>query len=527
MSVQLTVIGKFAPDTFTSHEGLVAWTPTLAESGSIAPRDADTTPSVDEVDAGRMAWRVGATRLSPQFFTAAVGFADFLSLALSGYLASRFCRAYGVNCAGGEWVLTTLLTTFIAFFGLYEVETYTVRKLRNLRHRFAATFVAVVLGGGAGLMCCALMPVSTPALRMWPLFWMPIAATLTGGLALACALLVQWLIASGHLRSRVAVVGINEYSELLISRLKADPDQTHAFVGLYDDGASDDEDSCGSRLHGRLSDLLDRLKRKRIDAVVLSLPLSKLDRITRTRSILQNLNCDIYIGAEAFNLNCETRNLCQIGGCSVIKVGSKPLDDWQLLQKSLFDLILAALMLIVLLPVIFLIGLAIRLDSPGPSLFRQPRHGFNNSLFAIYKFRTMYSNMTDIKADRQTVPNDPRVTRLGRVLRKCSLDELPQLINVIKGDMSLVGPRPHAPNTKAGDELFHNVVSDYALRHRVKPGITGWAQVNGWRGETRTREQIEQRVAHDFYYIDNWSLLLDVKILLLTLAREFNSKVAF
>jgi len=171
--------------------------------------------------------------------------------------------------------------------------------------------------------------------------------------------------------------------------------------------------------------------------------------------------------------------------------------------------------------------LLIKLDSPGPVLFRQPRLGFNNVMFTVYKFRTMQHGAADLLADKQTTRGDPRITRVGRILRKLSLDELPQLFNVLGGSMSLVGPRPHAPNTKAGDTLFHDAVAEYALRHRVKPGITGWAQVSGWRGETKTLEQIEQRVACDLYYIDNWSLKFDIRIIFLTLVREINSSTAF
>ena len=148
-------------------------------------------------------------------------------------------------------------------------------------------------------------------------------------------------------------------------------------------------------------------------------------------------------------------------------------------------------------------------------------------MFSMLKFRTMYHHMADLNADQQTTRDDHRITRVGHILRQLSLDELPQLINVLRGEMSLIGPRPHAPNTKADGQLFHDVVADYELRHRVKPGMTGWAQVNGWRGETRTREQIEQRVAHDLHYIENWSMLLDIKIIILTVLREVNSKTAF
>jgi exopolysaccharide biosynthesis polyprenyl glycosylphosphotransferase len=208
-------------------------------------------------------------------------------------------------------------------------------------------------------------------------------------------------------------------------------------------------------------------------------------------------------------------------------VQERPLKDWDVLQKRIFDSTFALLLLVMLAPLMLLVAAMIKLDSPGTVLFRQPRVGFNNKLFNIYKFRSMYIHLTDLHADQQTTRGDKRITRIGKWLRKFSLDELPQLFNVLAGEMSLVGPRPHAPNTKAGEVPFNEVVSDYALRHRVRPGITGWAQVNGWRGETRTREQIENRVACDLYYIENWSLLLDVKILLLTVLREVVSRRAF
>jgi lipopolysaccharide/colanic/teichoic acid biosynthesis glycosyltransferase len=177
--------------------------------------------------------------------------------------------------------------------------------------------------------------------------------------------------------------------------------------------------------------------------------------------------------------------------------------------------------------VLLVTALLIKLESRGPVLFLQPRMGFNNKLFLCYKFRSMYNDQTDMLADQQTTRDDPRITRVGRVIRKLSIDELPQLLNVVNGTMSLVGPRPHAPNTKAADRLFTEVVQQYAVRHRVKPGITGWAQVNGWRGETTTVEQIEQRVACDLFYIENWSIRMDLKIMLMTVLREVRSRNAY
>jgi exopolysaccharide biosynthesis polyprenyl glycosylphosphotransferase len=174
-------------------------------------------------------------------------------------------------------------------------------------------------------------------------------------------------------------------------------------------------------------------------------------------------------------------------------------------------------MLIALSPVMALVALAVKLDSPGPVLFRQKRFGFNNERIDVFKFRSMYIDKTDANAASLVTKNDPRVTRVGRFIRKTSLDELPQLFNVVfKGNLSLVGPRPHAVHAKAENRLYDEAVDGYFARHRVKPGITGWAQINGWRGETDTHEKIQRRVEHDLYYIENWSVLFDLYILALT-----------
>ncbi|MBO6781947.1 MAG: exopolysaccharide biosynthesis polyprenyl glycosylphosphotransferase [Alphaproteobacteria bacterium] len=202
---------------------------------------------------------------------------------------------------------------------------------------------------------------------------------------------------------------------------------------------------------------------------------------------------------------------------------------WESVQKRCVDLVLGGLLLIVLAPVMLLIALAIMITMGRPVLFRQKRYGFNNEEFTVYKFRTMRaeaaqpSDSPDAKVDQAT-RDDPRITTFGRFLRKTSLDELPQLINVLRGEMSLVGPRPHAV---AHNEQFGAIIDEYFARHRVKPGITGWAQINGLRGETDTPEKMRRRVEYDLYYIDNWSILLDIRILFLTIFVGFINKNAY
>jgi lipopolysaccharide/colanic/teichoic acid biosynthesis glycosyltransferase len=174
-----------------------------------------------------------------------------------------------------------------------------------------------------------------------------------------------------------------------------------------------------------------------------------------------------------------------------------------------------------------LVALAIKLDSPGPVFFKQNRHGFNNELIKIYKFRSMYVDQADSNASKLVTKDDDRVTAVGKFIRRTSLDELPQLFNVLQGGLSLVGPRPHALQAKAVDTIYSDVVDSYFARHRVKPGITGWAQISGWRGETDTHEKLERRIEHDLYYIENWSVLFDLYILAMTPVALLKSENAY
>jgi exopolysaccharide biosynthesis polyprenyl glycosylphosphotransferase len=240
------------------------------------------------------------------------------------------------------------------------------------------------------------------------------------------------------------------------------------------------------------------------------------------------LPVDIRLSAGASRLRFRPRSYSYVGAVPFLDLYDKPIADWDRVAKSFFDRVVGSIMLALFAPVMLAVALAIKLDSRGPVFFRQKRYGFNNELIEVFKFRSMYVEKTDHNAAKLTTRNDPRVTRVGRFIRKTSLDELPQLINVaLKGNLSLVGPRPHAIQAKAADRLYEQVVDGYFARHRVSPGITGWAQVNGWRGETDTQEKLERRVEHDLFYIENWSVMFDLYILLLTPFRLFNTENAF
>ena len=323
------------------------------------------------------------------------------------------------------------------------------------------------------------------------------------------------LAKSGRLYQRAAIYGSGAVTDDLIAKLEADPDQMLRIAGIFDDR----DDTRAPRLVrgyprlGNLETLISMSRTARFDLIVVALPLTAEGRLLDVAKKLSVLPADIKMPAGATALRFSPRTYSYVGAVAMIDLYDRPLADWNTVSKWLFDKIVGTLALVLLAPVMAAVALAVKLDSRGPVLFRQKRYGFNNELIEVYKFRSMYTDRCDTAAAKLVTKNDPRVTRVGRFIRKTSLDELPQLFNVVLGDLSLVGPRPHAVQAKAGTELYDTVVDGYFARHKVKPGITGWAQINGWRGETDTPEKIQKRVEHDLYYIDNWSLALDLQIL--------------
>jgi putative colanic acid biosynthesis UDP-glucose lipid carrier transferase len=260
-----------------------------------------------------------------------------------------------------------------------------------------------------------------------------------------------------------------------------------------------------------------------IDEVVIALPAGQNNLLNRIIRGLSLLPLDLKILLDLGDCQFKTLDIDRIGSASVISVQKKPIAEWNGLLKALEDYSIAILALIVFFPAMVLIALAIKLDSKGPVLFRQRRHGSNHRIIEVWKFRTM-TVMEDGDHVPQACKNDRRVTRTGRFLRKTSLDELPQLFNVLTGDMSLVGPRPHA---LTHNDHYSQRLENYASRHRVKPGITGWAQIHGLRGEITAPELMEQRVRYDLEYIDNWSIWFDLQILFLTPLFGFVSRKAY
>jgi Undecaprenyl-phosphate glucose phosphotransferase len=248
----------------------------------------------------------------------------------------------------------------------------------------------------------------------------------------------------------------------------------------------------------------------------MAMPMKAESRIVALLERMFVMPVDIRLAALVSKLRLRPRAYSFIGSVPMLDLHDKPIRDWGGVAKWAFDKLIGCTALILLTPLMAAVAIAIRLESRGPALFRQKRYGFNNELIEVFKFRSMYTDMADVDAAKLVTRDDPRVTRVGRFIRRTSIDELPQLFNVVIGNLSLVGPRPHAMQAKAADKLYDEAVDGYFARHKVRPGITGWAQINGWRGETDTEEKLRKRIEHDLYYIENWSLMLDAYILLRT-----------
>ena len=452
---------------------------------------------------------------------------DLLLLALAGPISVwAVALIYGSQPEGPVWT-AALVGAFAAAVSIGREGSYSQAVLASEARGIRLLIKPLILGAFCLIASLFLSFDARLPFRLWPLVWAGTAALAVALGRLRVARLMRVWSAQGRLARKIAVVGVNDFSREFIERLEDEPN-AFRIVGLYDDrGSRAPTSQSGVPWLGTVSDLVERSRRDMIDVIVVALPLNAVERIKRILEQLSSTVADIVLTTDLAGLRFSRTQFEGIGRNPVVSVREAPLKDWRALKKATLDYGVGLLALLALSPVLLLTALAIKLDSPGPVLFRQPRMGFNNRLFLCYKFRSMHTKMTDLLADQQTTKNDPRITRVGRIIRKFSIDELPQIFNVLNGTMSLVGPRPHAPNTKAADRLFSDVVGQYALRHRVRPGITGWAQVNGWRGETTTVDQIEQRVACDLFYIENWSVRFDVKIMLMTILREVRSKNAF
>lgn len=422
-------------------------------------------------------------------------------------------------------------TAFVAvlFIAVLRLQwSYTIPSLRKFAQQVWKVMisVAVVALGISGLIFlsgeAAISPRDIGA-------WMELTAILLCLVRLVAALVAQKLTRDGVLVRRTVIVGGGKDAEDLIKELGADPENHLDILGIFDDRRDDRSagDFGGVARLGTFEDLVEFCRKSCVDLLIVTVPTRAEERLMQILDKLFALQVDVRISALNSKLRINSRAYSFIGQVPMLAAMDKPLGDWDHMMKAVEDRLIGSLLLILASPIMAIVAIAIRLESRGPIFFRQKRYGFNNELIEVLKFRSMYVDQQDATASKLVTRDDPRVTRVGRIIRRASLDELPQLINVVQGQMSLVGPRPHATGARAERDLYENVVRGYFARHRMKPGVTGWAQINGWRGETDTHEKLVRRVEHDLYYIDHWSVLLDLYIIAMTPISLLTGKNAY
>jgi len=353
------------------------------------------------------------------------------------------------------------------------------------------------------------------------LAWAMTVLILVFGSHATTALPLPKAMALEGLHRTAVVAGGNELGAKLVERINNAPLMGVHIAEIFDDRGADRRAAIGGvPTLGKFSALAEYSKHNRVDPIYIAVPIASQPRILNLLNQLRDTTASIYFVPDIFMFDLIQARVDTIGGIPVVAVCETPFYGFNGLVKTLSDYVLATLALVLAAPLMLLIAIGVKLSSPGPILFRQRRYGLDGKQIIVYKFRPM-TVLEDGGEVRQAQREDARTTRFGRLLRRTSPDELPQFINVLQGRMSVVGPRPHAV---AHNEMYRKLIDAYMVRHKVKPGVTGWAQVNGFRGETETVEKMQQRIGFDLAYLRNWSLRLDVIIVLKTLVVMFRDR---
>jgi Undecaprenyl-phosphate glucose phosphotransferase len=464
--------------------------------------------------------------LSPAVVVGLLRVADGL-VVLFAAIAAYVTRFHALDDFGtlelyGGMLALVLTTNILQLAGLYQFNQLT--NLFGQSGRLLLAWAAVMLS----LLALGFMT-KAPLLdtsRLWVGLWFVYGffGLFTTRLLLKHQI-KRWQ-AGGRLNRNLVIVGAGEHGQRLIEHLARHGDSAERIIGVFDDRHGRVPDYVADYpVLGTVNELLAFARRNPIDQIIVALPWDAENRLLAWMKRLRSLPVDVRLCPDMIGFHLPHRQVTHIGGVPMLNVFEKPLAGWNYIVKIMEDRVLAGAILVLIMPLLLVLCALIKLDSRGPVLFRQKRYGFNNEVIEVFKFRSMYvDRCEDNQAVSQATKHDPRVTRVGRILRRTSLDELPQFLNVLSGTMSIVGPRPHAV---AHNEQYSRLIDEYLARHRVKPGITCWAQVNGLRGETETLDKMEQRVRYDLYYIENWSLLFDIRIILRTLFVGFSHPNAY
>lgn len=444
-------------------------------------------------------------------------------------LATFYAYVYPEEVFDLYYAAPLAVAPFLAMILIQAADGYQISAFRTYVSQLGRIFTAWTVVFGFFALGMFFAKVGDQYSRVWFASWYGGGLVFFTLFRIAVASLVRRWTNEGRLERRAVIVGGGMAAAELILELEAQPNNDIRICGIFDDRADDRSPPvvAGYPKLGTIPELVEFARITGLDLLIVSIPLRAEKRLLQLLKQLWVLPLDIRLSAHADKMRFRPRSYSYIGSVPLLDMFSKPIADWDSIAKRAFDLLFASLALVLLGPLMIVTAIAIRATSSGPALFRQKRYGFNNEVVEVLKFRSMYTDMADADARKAVTRGDPRVTPIGRFIRKSSIDELPQLFNVLRGQLSLVGPRPHALGANTDNKLWDQVIDGYIARHRVKPGVTGWAQINGWRGECDTPEKIRARIECDLYYIENWSLALDLYILFLTPFRLFNTEHAY
>ncbi|ABE33728.1 undecaprenyl-phosphate glucose phosphotransferase [Paraburkholderia xenovorans] len=447
---------------------------------------------------------------------------DVMLIALGAALASFALTPHaGLSIFEGAFVAFDMAFAILLlpWFGVYD--SWRGRSKWRLATNIVFGWIAVQI---CGLAMLFLLHRAASVSRLWCVSWTAITAVgLVASRLLVHAVLGRLRRAGGNLRL-VAVVGAGAHRDRVIANIVRSPDAGFRAVATFNTRQARECDFPGLPSFGRLREFAEWVRREQIEEVWLALPMSEEDTVLRILDEFSGDLVNLRFIPDVRSLAMFDRNVIDLVGAPAINLMASPMTPYALIQKALFDRLFAAAALLALTPVMLSIAVAVKVTSKGPVLFTQRRKGADGRVFRIYKFRSMREHASRPGVVRQATRGDPRVTRVGAFLRRTSLDELPQFLNVLRGEMSVVGPRPHAIEH---DDQYRSIVDGYIHRYRIKPGITGWAQVNGFRGETDRIEKMQARVEHDLYYLRNWSFGLDMRIVFATVVRGLRHRNAY
>ncbi|MCF8778280.1 undecaprenyl-phosphate glucose phosphotransferase [Vibrio sp. IRLE0018] len=451
--------------------------------------------------------------------------ADFLLINLSlSFLVEWMGETETAIDVMASFVLSILFLLVGEYFKLYGDKTIRRMRLSSMRLLLVMVLSAILMDlirhAFAGMEGVTVSNLTNALFNTWYVMIFLVSLALRISIIGAVRLFRKYT----NQTERVAIIGLTPAGLAISKSLFVDAPTEKLDVAFYDDR---DEERFGYLSQvpycGKVDLAIEKARNGELDEVYIALPMIAKDRIRDYLDALSDSTVDTYLVPDLYTYNLSISQVKSVGGVQTFSVFSSPFDGVGAFVKRIEDIVIGSLITLLILPVLAAVAIGVKLSSPGPILFKQDRYGLGGKKIKVWKFRSM-KVMENESVVTQATKNDPRVTKFGAFIRRTSLDELPQFINVLQGSMSIVGPRPHAV---AHNEEYRVIVDNYMIRHKIKPGITGWAQINGYRGETETVDKMEKRVQYDIQYMQNWNLWLDIKIIFMTIFKGFVSETAY